>query len=164
MSDIVNFKIHMSSLGSCYTENLVEQAAPLLETTGSRIRALRERRRLTLEKLAELTSISRGFLSEVENNKRNPSAEYLLRIANALGASVDFLLRGATETTPVRMPTVIPPELAMVGDELDLSYAEVVRLLDAHNAVVARRSDVAARLLTVDEWRQLHDTLKKLYK
>ena len=63
-----------------------------MPTVGDRIREVREHRRLTQDRLAEVTDISKGFLSDVENNKRNVSSEYLLRIANALGASVDYLL------------------------------------------------------------------------
>ena len=52
-----------------------------MPTVGDRIREVREHRRLTQDRLAEVTDISKGFLSDVENNKRNVSSEYLLRIA-----------------------------------------------------------------------------------
>jgi len=48
--------------------------------------------------LAETAAISKGFLSDVENNKRNISSEYLLRIANSLGTSVDYLLKGESQS------------------------------------------------------------------
>ena len=130
---------------------------------GERVRELRERRGFTLDELAARSGVSRSFLSEVENAKRNLSAQYLLRVANALGASLDYLLRGETQEPPERQQVVIPPELAMVAAELDLSYRETVRLLDAHNSVVARRAEVAKQTLTREDWRQLHETLKKLY-
>lgn len=131
---------------------------------GERMRALRERRGFTLEELAARSGVSKGFLSEVENAKRSLSAEYLLRVANALGASVDYLLRGETHAPTDRQQVIIPPELALVAAELDLSYRDTVRLLDAHNSVVARRADVAKRTLSPEEWRQLHETLKKVYE
>lgn len=43
--------------------------------------------------LAERAGLSKGFLSDVENNKRNVGSQNLLKIANVLGASVDYLLR-----------------------------------------------------------------------
>jgi transcriptional regulator with XRE-family HTH domain len=131
---------------------------------GERMRALRERRGLTLDELAARSGASKGFLSEVENAKRSLSAEYLLRVANALGASVDYLLRGETHTPADRQQVVIPPELAITAAELDLSYRDTVRLIDAHNSVVARRADVAKQTLSPEEWRQLHEALKKVYE
>ena len=64
---------------------------------GDRFREIREARKLTQEQVAEKAAMSKGFLSEIENGKRNVSSEYLLRIANSLSASVDYLLRGTTE-------------------------------------------------------------------
>jgi transcriptional regulator with XRE-family HTH domain len=132
---------------------------------GLRIRELRERRRLTLDDLAQLSGVSKSFLSEVENGKRGLSADNVLKIATSLGASLDFLLRGETHTqTSARHdPITIPPELASFAAELNLSYRQTVQLLDAHNSVVARRSDVK-RTLSVDDWRQLHETLSKVYE
>src|SRR5258708_27572883 len=122
---------------------------------GERMRELRERRGFTLDELAARSGVSKGFLSEVENAKGNLSAAYLLRVANALGASVDYLLRGETHAAPDRQQVVIPPELATVAAELDLSYRDTVRLLDAHNSVVARRSEVAKRALSPEDWGQM---------
>jgi transcriptional regulator with XRE-family HTH domain len=131
---------------------------------GGRIRELRERRGLTLDDLSARSGVSKGFLSEVENAKRGLSAEYLLRVATALGASLDYLLRGELRATAAPESTVIPPELSALAAELNLSYRDTVRLLDAHNSVIARRSDVAKRSLSIEDWRRLHDTLKKVYE
>ena len=65
-----------------------------MATPGDRIREIREGQRMTQDKLASLAGLSKGFLSDVENNKRNISSQNLLKIANVLGASVDYLLRG----------------------------------------------------------------------
>lgn len=75
-----------------------------MPSAGDRIREIREAKRLTQDQLAERTGISKGFLSDVENGKRNVSSEYLLRIANALNASVDYLLRGTS-----RQPAAVTP-------------------------------------------------------
>ncbi len=132
---------------------------------GARIRELRERRGFTLDDLASRSGVSKGFLSEVENGKRGLSADNVLKIATSLGASLDYLLRGETQTQSAQRqePVTIPPELASVAAELNLSYRQTVQLLDAHNSVVARRSDMK-RTLSVDDWRQLHETLAKVYE
>lgn len=69
-----------------------------MATIGERIRHVREQKRFTQDRLADVAGISKGFLSDLENDKRNVSSEYILRIANALGASVDYLLTGETRT------------------------------------------------------------------
>src|SRR5271165_6699279 len=110
-------------------------AGECMATTGDRIREIREERALTQDRLAELAGISKGFLSDVENNKRNISSDNLLKVANALGASVEYLLRGETKPTTRRMPVVIPSELSQAAEELGLSYTETLQVLDAHNSV-----------------------------
>ena len=93
-----------------------------MANTGDRIRAIREKRGLTQDQLADKAKISTGFLSDVENGKRNVSSENLLKIANSLGASADYLLRGETRETIRRQPVVIPPELSEAAGDLGLSY------------------------------------------
>ena len=134
-----------------------------MATAGDRIRAIREELRWTQDQLAEATGISKGFLSDVENNKRNVSSEYLLKIANALGASVDYLLRGEGKESFSREPVVIPPELSEVAGQLKLSYAETLELLEAHNSVVARRSTRTTRRFTVEDWKELYRAIKRVF-
>jgi transcriptional regulator with XRE-family HTH domain len=113
-----------------------------MASIGDRIREIREARKMTQDQLAEKSAISKGFLSDVENNKRNVSSENLLRIANVLGASLDYLLRGATTEYVSREPVTIPPELSETAEKLNLSYAQTVELLEAHRSVLARRSAI----------------------
>jgi transcriptional regulator with XRE-family HTH domain len=135
-----------------------------MATAGDRIRAIREELRLTQDQLAESTGISKGFLSDVENNKRNVSSEYLLKIANALGASVDYLLRGEAKEGFAREPVVIPPELSEVAEQLRLTYAETLQLLDAHNSVVARRSTKSNRRFSTEDWKELQRAIKRVFR
>src|SRR5689334_5015151 len=134
-----------------------------MATLGERVRELRERQKLTQDQLAEQTGLSKGFLSDVERDKRQVSATNLLKIANAVGASLDYLLRGEDVPEAVQRPVVIPPELSQVAEELKLSYAQTLQLLEAHNSVVARRSDKGARRFTIEDWQRLHDAIKKVF-
>ncbi len=63
----------------------------MLENLGLRIKRERQSRGITQEKLAEKVDISLNFMSLIENG-RNMSVETLVRIAQALGVSVDYLL------------------------------------------------------------------------
>src|SRR5207249_3378715 len=102
-------------------------------------------------------------LSDVENGKSSPGAEYLLRIANALGASVDYLLKGEEAERQTSAPVVIPQELSKVAEELSLSYAQTVQALAAHNAVVAKRSERGMKRFTVQDWRELCQALERFF-
>ena len=135
-----------------------------MPTIGDRIKEVRERRNWTQERLALETKISKGFLSEVENNKRNISTEYVLRIAGVLGASLDYLLRGEYgREEQQREPVSIPRTLSEAAEQLGLGFGETLTLLEAHQAVVARRASQATRDRTVDEWKRLHEAIAKVY-
>ncbi len=134
-----------------------------MATIGDRIREIREKRKMTQDQLAEAAKISKGFLSDVENNKRNISSQGLLRVANSLGASVEYLLRGEIKESKVQEPVVIPPELSHAAEELRLSYADTLELLDADRSIVARRSNRSLRNFTVEDWKKLHAAIKKVY-
>ena len=132
--------------------------------SGDRIKAARENLNWTQGQLAEAAGISKGFLSDIENDKRNISSESALKIADALGISLDYLLRGETgERERQRQPVRIPPELSKLAEELELSYRETLTLLEAHEAVVARRAARLLRPSTVDEWRKFYKAIKDVY-
>jgi transcriptional regulator with XRE-family HTH domain len=134
-----------------------------MATVGERIREIREELQINQEQLADRASLSKGFLSDVENNKRNIGSENLLKIANVLGASVDYLLRGEVSESAGTEPVVIPPELSQAAEELELSYAATIELLEAHRSVIARRSNKGLRKFTVEDWKKLHEAIKKVF-
>lgn len=60
---------------------------------GEKIRALRNKKGLTLEKLAELADSSKSYIWELENkNPPRPSGEKIAKIAAVLGVTSDYLL------------------------------------------------------------------------
>jgi transcriptional regulator with XRE-family HTH domain len=135
-----------------------------MATLGERVRELREEQNLTQDQLAARAKLSKGFLSDVENNKRNVGSEYLLRIANALGVSMDYLQTGQEdEAMAAAAPVVVPRELNAYAEEAHLSYKETMELLRAYNSVIARRSNEQAKKFSTDDWRHLHQTLKRLF-
>jgi len=67
---------------------------------GDKIRTRRLEKKLSLERLAELTESSKSYIWELENRDvPNPSAEKIGRIAAALDLTAQFLL-DHVETTP----------------------------------------------------------------
>jgi len=136
-----------------------------MASVGDRIREIREELGLTLDKLADKTGISKGFLSDVETGKRDISSEYLLKIADVMGASLDYLLRGenSTSTSTKKKPVEIPSELSEAAQQLKLSYAQTLELLEANQSVVARRSSKSLKRFGVDDWKDLYKAIRKVY-
>jgi len=88
----------------------------------------------------------------------------LLRIANSLGASVDYLLRGEIKEDVINKQIIIPQELSQAAEELNLSYSTTLELLDAYNSIVARRSNKSKKTFTVEDWKKLHRAIKEVFK
>jgi transcriptional regulator with XRE-family HTH domain len=125
---------------------------------GGRIRHVRTQRGLTLEQLAEKAEISKSFLWDVVQGS-GISGERLLRVANALGASLDYLMRG--ETAPDYKPASveIPAELHALAEEMGLSYRKTVAVLDVDRSIKTHRRD--ERVVKDKEyWRRLFDSVK----
>ncbi|MBI4639621.1 MAG: helix-turn-helix domain-containing protein [Candidatus Tectomicrobia bacterium] len=135
-----------------------------MSTIGDRIREVRESLGWTQERLAMEAKISKGFLSDVENNKRSISAENVLKIANALGASLEYLMRGETsDYEKKREPVQIPPELSEAAEKFGWSYSETLTLLETHKSIIARRSKKSLKPLAVEGWKELHSLIKEMY-
>lgn len=135
--------------------------APVASTLGRRIAECRERLGWTQKTLAEKARLSVTFLSEVENDRRTPGTEALLSIAEALGASLDYLVKGISEIAPESRPLVVPPALARAADRHGWSLGEVSDILKFKGMVFARRSragqvDTSGQSLTEGDWERLH--------
>ncbi len=60
---------------------------------GAKIRELRDGRKYTLEKLADLTGSSKSYIWELENKAPpRPSADKISKIAQQLGVTIEYLL------------------------------------------------------------------------
>jgi transcriptional regulator with XRE-family HTH domain len=79
-----------------------EATGAVLTAVGPRLRALRQRRRLTLTQLSEETGISVSTLSRLESGQRRPTLELLLPLARAHQVPLDELV-GAPETGDPRV-------------------------------------------------------------
>ena len=57
--------------------------------TGERIKFFREKRKLTVNKLANLAGVSQSYLRDLELNKKQPTVEYLSYICEALEITLE---------------------------------------------------------------------------
>ena len=60
------------------------------ELISGNINTLRKKRKMTLEKLADLTGLTKGYLSKIERSKKAPPYSTLNKIAIALGVDAAF--------------------------------------------------------------------------
>jgi transcriptional regulator with XRE-family HTH domain len=71
------------------------------------LRDIRRNKNFTLEKLANLTGFSKGYLSQIENSEQPPPIYTLSRISRALGIDISDLF--------ARVPADVPYQKIVVG-------------------------------------------------
>jgi XRE family transcriptional regulator of biofilm formation len=129
------------------------------DSVGGRIRLVRTKRGWSLEQLAEKAGISKSFLWEVERGS-DIGGERLLRVANALDASLDYLMRGQVSDDESKTSTVeIPAEVDELAKEAGLTYRQTLALLEIDRSVMAHRRDVRP-IRDREYWDKLYDAVK----
>jgi transcriptional regulator with XRE-family HTH domain len=86
------------------------------ERVAAWIRAFRLRRNLTLAQLSELSGISIGHLSRLENGARTPTVRLLLQLARALGVSLGALVGETPEQNTVYVSRSVDRRTIETGD------------------------------------------------
>ena len=60
---------------------------------GTRVRKLRQQRKMSQQELARLVGVNQSFISKMENGEQtNPNAETLKQLARTLGCTTDYLV------------------------------------------------------------------------
>ncbi len=86
---------------------------------GDTIRKLRDQRELTQGQLAQSSSVSQGYLSQLENGEvKNPSAAVLLRVAQAMNVDPDDLFEAAGYPTVRTLRVTYERYESTIDDEL----------------------------------------------
>ena len=142
--------------------------SPVPMTLGRRVADCRDGLNWTQKTLAEKAGLSVTFVSEIENDRRVPGTEALLALANALGTSLDYLVKGAADAPPPRGPLVIPQELAEAAEEGHWSLPVASDLVRWFEMVVARRSrggeaDEANRRPSKGDWKEMYDAYRRMF-
>ena len=130
---------------------------PQLDTVGQRVNHIRTQMGLTLEALADRSSLSKSFLWEVEQDRSGISGRRLLQVADALSASVEFLLRGGAAPKEYEPQSIeIPRSLSELAEEVGLTYRQTMTLLDIERSIVARRGGGPRGTKGKEDWRSLY--------
>lgn len=91
-----------------------------LQEIGQRIIARRKKLGITQETLAEISDVTTQFVSYAESGKRAMRPENLLKIANALGVSTDYLLTG----------DIVDKDLLLLSDKLSKLTPSQLRIIE----------------------------------
>ncbi|CAL9328105.1 helix-turn-helix domain-containing protein [Streptomyces sp. enrichment culture] len=109
------------------------EVAQALASMGARLRAVRERRGVTLSGVSRATGISTSTLSRVETGRRKPTLEVLLQLSKEYGVSLDEL--AGTAPAPAAKPRATAP-LSFGDDKAVLPLTRYVGGLHAHKHVL----------------------------
>ena len=105
---------------------------------GKRLREMRQLRDITQEQLAEMADISRVMVGRYETTDQLPALDTLIRIADALGASTDYLL-GRTDALDAQYspnfvaPPSPPRRMPRSAAELEAFIREILSELKNEN-------------------------------
>jgi len=127
---------------------------------GDRIKQRREELGWTQEALANRAGLSKGFVSDIENGKRGIGAQSLLDVAQVLGMSLDYLMKGSEEASSAQ-EIEIPAKLAEFAKGAELSFRKTLLLLDMQRQIIAHRSSGKRDddLETID-WQKFYESVK----
>ncbi|MFO7840228.1 MAG: cupin domain-containing protein [Desulfosalsimonadaceae bacterium] len=70
---------------------------------GEKIKHMRQSKKLSLEKLAEKTGLSKGVLSQIEREQISPPISTLLKVAASLGTDISFFFQEKTESPRISL-------------------------------------------------------------
>lgn len=71
--------------------------ADMLEGFATRLRELRKQKNLSQTELGQLAALHYTHIGRFERGASRPSGDTLMRLADALGVTSDYLLEGATD-------------------------------------------------------------------
>lgn len=91
-----------------------------LQEVGQRIIDRRKKLGITQEALAEISDVTTQFVSYAESGKRAMRPENLLKIANALGVSTDYLLTG----------DIVDKDLLLLSEKMSKLTSSQLRIIE----------------------------------
>lgn len=85
---------------------------PINQIIATNLSTIRKEKKLSLDKMAELTGVSKGMISQIEKGESSPTIATLWKIANSLRLSLSELL----SPQPLQVELVAFEQIAMLAD------------------------------------------------
>ena len=92
---------------------------------GKRLREVRVYRGITQEQMAEMADITRNMVGRYETTDQLPSLDTLVRIADALGTSTDYLLGRTKAMDAAFTGSFAPPKLPKETERMPKNVMEL---------------------------------------
>jgi transcriptional regulator with XRE-family HTH domain len=110
---------------------------------GAFLRSQRELARLSLRQLADLTSLSHAYLSQVERGMHQPSVRAIKQIAEALNMSAETVLReagllGAEDQSDTDGSRITAQVTALIQADSRLSDSQKAALLAVYESMLPK--------------------------
>lgn len=102
---------------------------------GKRIAAIRKKRNLTQEKLAEMTDLANNYISNIETGRSIPSLETIIKLCESLDVTPDEMLVGTSvrqenyiaDATYEKLKKLDPRDRRIVDGVIDVLEKEARR-------------------------------------
>jgi transcriptional regulator with XRE-family HTH domain len=91
-------------------------------TFGKRLRSLRKQKNMTQKDLADIFKLSESTIGMYERDEREPSFEFVKRIADLFNVTTDYLLGRTNDSNLIKKANILKlknPELVSFFKELD---------------------------------------------
>lgn len=118
-----------------------------MSTIGQRLRTARKSKKLSLLDVRDLTGLSTGNLSDLENDKFSPSANTLIQLRQLLNVSIDWMLTGnlpkdipSDEIIREKTPAYLSNDEKMLLDMYHkLSYEDRKNIIGYMNLIAGKK-------------------------
>lgn len=132
---------------------------------GQRIKQLREDSGMDQKELAKKVGILNASLSDYENDKSEPSLKNAMKLAEALGVSIDFLVKGEKEP----LDKIIEQKTGLTANAIrtlrrinsyDMDYADIIsQLFETQEFLDAITEIGTAKQIILDDASQSSEDL-----
>lgn len=96
---------------------------------GKRLKEIRISKGLTQEYVANMADVNTSHISNIENNRTKISLTTLVQICNALGVTIDYVLRDEYSDTSSVLEQSILKELQNCDDDMKERILQIIRIL-----------------------------------
>ncbi len=96
---------------------------------GKRLKEIRISKGLTQEYVANMADVNTSHISNIENNRTKISLTTLVQICNALGVTIDYVLKDEYSDTSSVLEQSILKELQNCDDDMKERILQIIRIL-----------------------------------
>ena len=97
---------------------------------GEKLKKERIRNRLTQEMLAEMADITSSYVGQIERGERKVTLSKLVRIANVLNVSIDYLLSDTIDLVDDNLQIEVKNAMNNMGEKDKLMVIDIIKIIN----------------------------------